>query len=87
MSRLADRQALGDLPLQDHRSEADVDVYLRAAVFACRIEARDEFGRYVAQGHQKGNTSAGSGSTEKTIGDIVCGHLWRNDPEEREIPA
>ena len=30
--RLADRQALGDLPLQDHRPESETDVYLRSAV-------------------------------------------------------
>ena len=87
MSRLADRRDHGDLPLQDHRPASSVDVHLRAALFACRVENRDPFGRYIAQGHQQNNPYAPSTNPVKTIGDVLGGHLWENEPDKREIPA
>ena len=83
MSRLADVQALGYLPLQDHRSETDVDLEFRAAVFACRIESRDKFGRYIAQGHQGNLSGVGSTNPVKTVGDVLGGTFYQQEKDKR----
>lgn len=59
---LNDKRSLGSLPLQDHRK--DVDPELRNVLEAYRVESRDKFNRWRAQGH------AGSQSPERTVGDI-----------------
>lgn len=82
MSRLSDVQELGYLPLQDHRAESEVDLQFRAAVFACRVEARDEFGRYKAEGHQT-ELKIGSNSGIKTIGDLIGGTFFEPEKDER----
>ena len=87
MSRLSDVQALGYLPLQDHRDESEVDLEFRAALFGCRIESRDVFGRYIAQGHQGGLTGVGSTNPVKTVGDVLGGTFYEQEKDKRPVGA
>ena len=67
--KILDRRALGgDLPLQDHRTTWDPFApQLRACVMAARVEDRDPFWNYVAQGHEDSDHAV------KTVGDLLGG--------------
>ncbi len=80
---ILDRQALGgDLPLQDHRgTHTEFAPHLRACISAARVESRDPFSNYVAQGHE------GSQHPVKTVGDLIGGMHIQNDPDLRQTGA
>lgn len=77
--RVGNYARLGLLPLQDHR---DIAPEHRVAVRAGRIENRDEFGRFIIEGHE------GSESAVMTFGDLIGGFHWaQKDTSKRQMGA
>ena len=78
-----DRHSLGELQLQDFRSNVDIPrVSKLNRLTAYRVESRGIFGRFVPQGH--GNPSYGSINPEKTVGDICCALILQQEEDLRK---